>query len=145
MGLSKKEEREYAKMLYVNEGLNQKEISIKCGVAERTVSVWVNKYNWNQMKRSLMTVKDNQLSELYEKLERLNEEIKDKQDNLVSSKDVDAIVKLTAAIQKLEHDTSVGEIIDVAKKYIDFVRGDDLELAKRVSDYFDLFIQSNLK
>lgn len=145
MGLSKTEEREYARMLYVGEGLTQKEISQRCNVTEKTISNWADKYGWKKMKRSLMIVKDKQLSELYEKLEKLNENIKDKQDNLVSTKDVDSIVKLTSAIKQLEVDTSVGEIIDVAKKFIDFVRQDNLDTAKLVTEYFDVFIQSRVK
>lgn len=144
MGLRKTEQREYAKLLFISQGLTQKEIAERCEVTEKTVSRWNKEDRWEDLKRSLMVVKDQQLTSLYMKLERLNQNIEDKQDNLVTSKDVDAISKLTASIKQLETDTSVGEIISVAKMIINLIQQDDLDFAKELSKYFDLLIKSKL-
>lgn len=144
MGLSKNQEKEYAKILYVNQKLSQKEIAERCGVSEKTISKWIKDGKWEDMKRSMIIVKEEQLSDLYDKLATLNNYIKEFNGNMVSNKDVDTISKLTASIQKLEVETSIGEIIDVAKKIIDFVRQRDLEFAKKLTIYFDLFIQEKM-
>lgn len=145
MGLSKKQENEFARMLYINEKLSQKEIAERVNVSEKTVGKWINVGGWDKMKRSMITVKDEQLSDMYDKLAKLNQTIKTNQENLVSNKDVDTISKLTAAINRLEVETSIGETIDVAKKLIDFIRPVDLEFAKKVTTYFDTYIQSKMK
>lgn len=145
MGASKDIEREFAAMLYIQQGLTQKEIAARCKVSEKTVGKWKDADKWDKQKRSFMVVREEQITDLYEKLEKLNEHIKNTQDNIVSVKDVDAISKLTASIRNLETETSVAEIIDVAKHYIDFVKAFDLDFAKQVTEYFTLFIQDKLK
>lgn len=145
MGMSKDNEREYAELLYTKENLTAKEIASRCNVSEKTVGNWILKYNWKNKKRSLIIVKDNQIASLYEKLEMLNLHIETTTGNIVTSKDVDAISKLTSSIKSLEVETSLGETIDVAKKFIDFVREFDLDFAKKATQYFDMFIQTKLK
>lgn len=145
MARSKTIEREFAAMLYIQQGLSQKEIAVRVKVSEKTIGKWKIDDQWDKQKRSFMVVREEQITDLYEKLEALNNHIKTNQENLVSVKDVDAISKLTASIKHLETETSVAEIIGVAKKYIDFIRESDLEFAKKVTTYFDLFIQHKLK
>ena len=142
MGANKKEQEELAKILFLQGNVTQKEIAQRLKVTEKTVSRWAVNGGWLKLKRSLVIVKDEQLTKLYGMLENLTEDIGDK---VVTSKDVDAISKLTASIRQLEYDTSVGEIIDVAKKYIEFVRQFDLEFAQKAAGYFDLLIQQKAK
>ena len=80
MGLKKTEQKEYAKFLYTEKNLTQKEIAEKAGVTEKTVTKWIgeNDYEWRKLKKSLMTSKANQIKSYYEQLERLNDEIKDR-------------------------------------------------------------------
>lgn len=76
MGARKKVEQEFAKTLFVNEGLTQKEIAVRLDVSEKTVGTWVKKGNWEKLKTSLLVTRDNQLSELYKQLENATMEIK---------------------------------------------------------------------
>lgn len=142
--MSREQKIEFARILYVKEGVNQKEIAQRVGSAEATIRRWREKHGWDKQKETMVMVKDNQLSSLYRKLEKLNQHVESNQDNLVTSKDVDAIVKLTSAIKKLEVDTSLGEIIDVAKKFTSFVQEYDLEMAKKIANHFDTFIKDQL-
>jgi len=64
--------------------------------------------------------------------------------NTPSSKEADIIAKLTSSINKLETETSIGEIVDVAKQIIQFTQGIDLEFAKQLTDYFDLLIKQKM-
>jgi len=64
--------------------------------------------------------------------------------NTPTSKEADIITKLTNAINKLETETSVGEIVSVAKMIIQLVQGIDLEDAKKLTDYFDLLIKQKM-
>ena len=41
MGLSKLQEKDYAKMLFVSENLSQKEIAERVKVSEKTIGKWI--------------------------------------------------------------------------------------------------------
>lgn len=65
--------------------------------------------------------------------------------NTPTSKEADIISKITNAINRLETETSIGEIVDVAKQIIQFTQSIDLDFAKQLTEYFDLFIKQKMK
>jgi len=145
MALKKAQEREYARVLFISENLSQKEIAARVGVTEKTVGNWIEQGDWKKLKRSLLTTRQNQLSLLYDQLDWLNLEISIRDSKAASPREADIIIKLTGAIKNLEIETSVGETVEVARSFIEFVRPHDLELAKKITSYFDLYIQSKMR
>lgn len=75
MGARKQVEQDYAKTLFVNDGLSQKEIATRLTVTEKTVGRWVKKGDWEKLKVSMLVTKDNQLAGLYKQLENVMNEI----------------------------------------------------------------------
>ena len=75
MGTRKQVEKDLAKILFVNEGVTQKEIAERLTLTEKTVSKWVKDGEWDKLKTSMLVTKDNQLTALYRQLESLNTEI----------------------------------------------------------------------
>lgn len=174
-------DKDYAKRLFL-EGNTQKEIARRLGRTEKTIGKWKEEGKWDELRKSLLITKDNQLTSFYNQLDRLNKEIdsratvydipanllkpiivKDKDgneklqnpdinptdfpvkiSNTPTSKEADIITKLTSAINKLETETSIGEIVSVAKMIIQLVQGIDLEDAKKLTDYFDLLIKQKM-
>lgn len=159
MAIQKTEEREYARILYVNERITYKEIAERVSVTEKTVSKWATEGGWDKLRKSLLTTRQNQLVHWYNQLEAMNEEIserpslkiKDKtvdnpeKKNIPSNKEADTMSKITANIQKLETETGIGEYIEVARKVLSFVQDINLADAKLLKNYFDEFINSKLK
>ena len=145
MALTKAQQKEYAKTLFVSEHLAQKVIAERVGVTEKTLGKWINDGGWRALKRSLITTKQNQISLLYDQLEHLNTAIAQRESKVANSKEADVIIKLTGAIQRLEVETSVGETVEVSKKLIGLIQQEDLELAKKVTTYCDILIQSMIK
>ena len=145
MGLSKTAEKDYARILYTSERMTQKEVSERVKVSEKTISRWVQQGNWDQLRKSMLVTKQHQISLLYDQLAFLNDSIADREYKIATAKEADVISKLTSSIQRLEVETSVGQIIEVARSFIDFVREEDLSLAKDVTIRFDAFIQSKMK
>lgn len=78
MGLKKTEQKEYAKFLFTEKNLTQKEIAEKAGVTEKTLTKWIgeNDGEWKKLKQSFMTTKSAQIKEFYEQLDRLKDHIK---------------------------------------------------------------------
>lgn len=142
MAFTKTQAKEYAKTLFISENLHQKVIAERVGVTEKTLGKWINDGGWRKLKRSLLTTKQTQIGMLYDQLEFINNEIANRDSRVSTAKEADIISKLTSAIEKLEVETSVGETVDVAKKFITFVQQEDLPLAKAITSWFDTYIQT---
>lgn len=145
MSIRKRDAHDFAKVLYTTENLTQKEVSERVNVSEATVKRWIEKGNWKKLRKSMLVTKQHQITLLYDQLEFINELIAERDVKVAEPKEADVISKITSSIQKLEVDTSVGEIIEVAREFIDFVREVDLEEAKLITKHFDQFIQSKMR
>lgn len=144
MGLTKKEEREYAKMLYVNERITYKEIAARVGVRENTVSKWAKEDAWDKLRKSLLITRQAQLVHWYNQLDSINQGIAIR-DGIPTTTEADMMSKTTSNIQKLEIETSIGEYVEVGRKVLTFIQEINLEDAKLLKNYFDVFITSKLK
>jgi len=145
MGISKTQEKEFARMLFVNEKLSQKEIAQRVNVSERTLGKWMKDGKWEQMRKSMLITKDHNLFLLYEQLQALNEEIQKREQKYGNIKEVQTIAMLTTSIQRLEIETSIGQTIEVAKGFIEFLRQIDVDKAKEATKYFDAYILTRMK
>lgn len=145
MGLSKNQEKAYAKELYVNQNLTKKEVAERVGVTEKTIGKWANDNEWDSLKKSLLTTKQNQLSFLYNQLDFLNTDIAQRDYKVAVGKEADTIIKLTVAINRLETETSIADTVEVAREFIDFIRPIDLDMAKILTGFFDDFINHKMK
>jgi len=183
MATTKAQAKDYAKTLYVREDLHQKVIAERVGVTEKTLGKWINEGGWRKLRTSLLTTKENQISNLYGQLEKITEEIKTRTitydipasllkpiklktgdgvetisypdynpsdfpirlGNYPTNGEADIISKLTSSIAKLETETGVGETVEVAKKLIGLIQQEDMDLAKQVTTYFDILIQTLIR
>ncbi len=75
MAVRKLVERDFAKILFVNDNVSQKEIAFRLKVAEKTVGKWVKDGEWEKLKVSMLVTKDNQLKGLYKQLDNAMKEI----------------------------------------------------------------------
>lgn len=145
MGTRKQVEKDFAKVLFVNDNVTQKEIAERLTVTEKTVSKWIKEGEWEKMKKSILVTKNSQLSMLYDQLDFINNDIKLRDYKIATTKEADVISKLTASIKKLETETNVGETIEVSKQLIQFIRSADLQFATQLTRYCDAFIQEKMK
>lgn len=145
MAITKKEERNYAQILYVNENLTAKEIAARVGVTQKTMGRWIKDGKWDQLRKSMLVTKQKMITMMYDQLEALNNSIAERTPAIPDGKEADIISKLTTSIQRLETEASVAETIEVAKSFINYVREYDLELAKEITEHFDSYIQYKMK
>jgi len=142
MGLSKKKEQDYARLLYTQERLNFTDIAEKTGVSAKTISKWATDGNWDNIRKSLLVTKQTQIVHLYNQLEWLNNTIATREAKVASSTEADSISKITSSIKKLEVETSLAEVIEVGRAFINFAKDVDFGKAKEITVLFDQFIQS---
>ena len=144
--LTNKQKKDWAKMLFLNEHLTQKEVAKQVSVSARTMSVWVNKEKWDTLKTSMTITREEQLANLYRQVAAINEVIakREEGERFASSKEADIINKLATAIDKMERDSGLSEAISVSKKILRWLRPVNPEKAKDLSYVFDAFIKDTL-
>jgi len=64
--------------------------------------------------------------------------------NFASSKEANTIAVITTSIKRLETETSIAEIYEVATGFLDFIKPQDFDLYKRLVPLFDVFINSKI-
>ena len=144
--LTIKQKKELAKVLFTRNQFSQKEIAERVGISEKTMSKWVNDEDWEKLRKSLLTSKEEQLRMMYDQLNTLNVYITEQTETgIPDNRQADTIIKLTTAIKNLETETNVGQSIEVGMAFVRFVQRDDTDFAKRVTDYFDAFVKERLK
>ncbi len=138
--LSYDQKREWARSLYTKEDISVRDIALKVSADEVIVRSWVQEGRWPEVKRSLLTSKAMQLDYFYKALETVTGRTGAGQafDNL---KDVDLIVKYTAAIKNLESETGISSIVQVAEVFTTWLLRRDPELSRKVTTHFDVFIR----
>jgi len=136
---------EWAKLLFTAQNLSQVEIAEKTGVSKVTINKWVKKYKWEEEKVSLTVTREQQLQRLYLQIAAINEAISERDQKWPTSKEADTINKIASAIDKMERESSLADIISVSKRFLNWLRPLDLDKAKALSSLFDAFIKDNLK
>ena len=135
--LTWQERREYAKYLYTKDGKSIADVSLEVNVTEAAVRSWIADGAWDSIKRSHLISREKLLDDYYSVLEAMQEKLRDDP----SPKNIDNIVKYTAAIKNLEEEITLSQIIEVAEMFICWMRRRDLDLAKKVIVQLDVFIK----
>lgn len=144
--LSNSEKKDLAKALFLQNQYTQKEIAEKVGTTPQTMTKWVGEENWEALRKSLTTTKAEQLAFLYDILAKMTEEGKKalEDDDPATNPDYDGISKISKAIERLEKETNVGEMMQTGILFLSFLKVENLELAKQVNYWFMIFIKEQM-
>lgn len=144
--LSNSEKKDLAKALFLQNQYTQKEIAEKVGTTPQTMTKWVGEENWEALRKSLTTTKAEQLAFLYDILAKMTEEGKKalEDDDPATNPDYDGISKISKAIERLEKETNVGEMMQTGILFLSFLKVENLELAKQVNHWFMIFIKEQM-
>ncbi|MBN8668763.1 MAG: hypothetical protein J0M30_14795 [Chitinophagales bacterium] len=142
--LTATQKKDWAKTLYLQGELSQKDIAGKVKVHETTLSGWINKEKWNQLRRSLLTRRSDILNNLYIVLEKINEKLNET-DGIGDTKMADMFVKYTSAIKNLEMETSLAQHMDSGTAFHKWLNAIDPPLALTFLNHWDGFIKDQLK
>lgn len=137
-----------AKILYTREQLDAKVVARRVGVTEKTMSNWVNDFNWKALRNRLLVGKEQILSDMYLELEELNDSIRKKPqgERYSDSKQADIKSKLTASIRNLETELAIGDLVESGIRFIKHLqRVGTLEEVLLFSDYWNSFIIDSMK
>lgn len=145
--LTRQQKKEFAKILYTKENLTQEEIADRTGVSRVTVNRWITGENWKDLRASVTMMKEERLKDLYRQFSALNDAIASRPDGerFATPAEADTIAKYAKAIEKLEGEVGLSDVISVLRKLLAHVREYDLEEAKRIAPICDSFVNSFLK
>lgn len=144
MGVSKQQQREHARLLYVGERITLKEVAERTKVTEKTIGRWCKEDGWDELRKGLLTTRQTQLSRWYRQLDAITSKI-ELRDNIPTNAEADTMSKITSNIQKLEVEIGIGEIVESGKKVITFIQQINLDDAKLFKNYFDEYINNRVK
>ena len=145
--MTREQKKDFAKLLFLKESYSQKEIAQRAGVTEKTLSLWINKEDWARLKSSIVITKEEELRRIYAQINELNSHIekKDVGARFANNKEADTLSKLAATARALETDASLSDVIEVFKRFLNWMRGVDLQKAQEIVQLQDAFIKSILK
>ena len=145
MSLKNKDKQDYAELLFVVQNQPQNVIADKVGVSTVTINKWVQKFKWKEKQASFTVTREQQLQRLYIQIAEINKVISERDQKYPTPSEADSINKLASAIDKMERESSLADIISVSQKFLNWLRPLDLAKAKEMSGLFDAFIKDNLK
>jgi len=104
--MAKEAERKTARILYVYQGRDGKEIASLVGVSEKTISDWVNKFKWKAARTANVTGRDNRIENIKQIIDGFAQnklELQDKLNELVKSKgNKDEISELRQELARID-------------------------------------------
>lgn len=144
--LTNRQKKEWAGTLYLKENLTQAEIAEKVGASRQTVNKWIKEEKWEEQKVGITLTREEQIGNLYRQVAEINNAISNRPagERFSSSKEADILNKLSSAINKMETDIGISDIISVTRRFLEWLRPVDLEQAKKTTLLFDAFIKDNL-
>jgi transcriptional regulator with XRE-family HTH domain len=147
MKLTRQQRMDYAKTLYLRGDATQKEIAAGVGASEQTISKWVRDGRWEQLRASLTLTRQECLSRIYMQIAEINGAIERREpgSRYPTAKEADAINKLAAAIDKMEREVGLKDVIDVSKRFCEWLRRSDVKRAQEIARLFDAFIKELLR
>lgn len=146
-GMSLNEKKDYAKKLIIHDNLTQKEAAARAGVSLVTMNKWYKQGNWEKLKQSMLVTRDVQLSRMYMQLDELTTKIMGKEEGsrFADAKEADTISKLTSSIKTLETDASIADVVEVSKRFLNWLRPIAPDKAMEYARLSDDFIKDLLK
>lgn len=140
--------RQWAKSMFLYENRTQQEIADAVGVSRQTIIRWAKADKWDELKVSMTMTREEQIKNLQRQLSEINNTIRDRKPEdgprYATAREADIICKLTDAINKLENDVGIHDVVSVGNRFIQWLRPVDPDLTKTFVGAFDKFIKSLL-
>lgn len=143
--LTNQQKKDWAKLLFMQEGMTFQDIAQKVGVSRITVGRWAEKENWEMLRAAVTSTREEQIRHLYMQIAQINKAISESDTKYATPAQADTINKLSAVIAKMEGDFGIADIIGVSKKFLTWLRARNPEKAIDISSEFDEFIKTQLK
>jgi transcriptional regulator with XRE-family HTH domain len=149
-----KQKQEKARILFLNSNLTQKGIAENVGVTENTISSWIEKFGWRDLKTATTVTKDEVIKMTWRQIADITQKANDEKRTQTPA-ETDQILKLSKVIKEAEGVINAPIVMQV---FIDFdkflinklseLKGakgtEGIEFVKKVNEFQDLYITNLL-
>jgi hypothetical protein len=136
------EKKDLAYQLYLHTDLFQKEIAVRVGITEKTLSKWAEVNEWETQKTALTVTGKNLIISYYNQLNALNKCIQSRDDRKFATlEEADIIAKIKSAIQAIDKKMDLPVYIEVFQEFTNYLKDLDLKQAQGIIDHFTAFLQ----
>jgi hypothetical protein len=139
----KTELQQQAKHLFFETGLNKSEIAEQLGVNRRTVMLWAQQGNWEQLKRSAQCMPSMLAEKCYYLIDHLlNTLLMQDTKRELTVKDADAISKLSSSIRRLKNRSATNEAMEMFNFFLEHLRKRDSALAVTIRPHLESYLET---
>lgn len=144
--LKNEQKKALAKDIYLLGSFTFEEIAAKVGCARQTVARWAKNEGWDELKAGMTIGREQILKNLYRQIEEMNSMIssREKGKRHADTREADILMKLSAAIKKMEDDAGISELVSSGIRFSDWLRKVDLEKAKEFVRLWDAFLKEQI-
>lgn len=144
--MTNKQKRQWAQSLYTNENRTQAEVAAIVEVSRQTIVRWSKEDRWDELKAGMTMTREEQIKNLQRQIVEINNAIRgrDEGQRFASPKEADTINKIATAINKLETDAGIHELVSAGQRFIAFLRPVNLVKAQEFTILYNEFIKSLL-
>lgn len=144
--LTSKQKKKIASVLYLKEHLTQEEIAAEVGVSRQTINKWAKEGKWEELRINITMTHELQINNFMHQIAEINKDIfsRAKGARFATKSEADIITQLTNAIEKLEKDIGIKDLITAGRQFINYVRDSDIAKAREIAQLFDRFLKSRL-
>ncbi len=141
--LKNAQKKSIAKELYLHGDYTFEEIAAKVGTVRQTIARWAREDEWAGLKASMTVGKEKTLKNLYAHVQSINETIlqREEGERTPTPKEADILSKLAAAIDKLESESGIREMVSSGIAFLSWLRGIDPQKAIEFTELWDAFLK----
>lgn len=141
--LKNAQKKAIAKELYLHGDYTFEEIAAKVETVRQTIARWAREENWASLKASMTVGKDRTLKNLYAHVQSINDAIlqREEGERTPTPKEADILSKLAAAINKMENESGIHEMVNAGIAFLSWLRGIDPQKAIEFTDLWDAFLK----
>lgn len=141
--LKNAQKKSIAKELYLHGDYTFEEIAAKVGTVRQTIARWAREDEWASLKASMTVGKEKTLKNLYAHVQSINETIlqREEGERTPTPKEADILSKLAAAIDKLESESGIREMVSSGIAFLSWLRGIDPQKAIEFTELWDAFLK----
>ena len=150
--MAKTEQRKLARVMFVEQGTNRKEIADKIGVREKTVGEWASTGNWDALRTEYVSRQENVVRNLKELVNRKTMELLDMEndpacDPDAKSKVFDQLSKASKALQTArgENDITLSARVRIMEWVFGELQAEHPDIYRKLVDFQENLLEKGAR
>ncbi len=138
--------KEWARERYATGKYTQAEVADAVGLSRQTINTMAREEKWGERLAGVALTREEIVKGLYRQAQELNDKIMKRPvgQRFPNNAELHLQTQIASNIKKMESEAGIADIISVTTRLINYVRPHDLDIAKEITRWADLFIKESL-